>query len=241
MAIPTTPSAPATTAPATTDASRPARASMIAAAERIVAERGLSAMSLRVVQQESGQRNKSAAQYHFGSRDGLIEAVLTTRMAEVNERRAQLLVEIPADGSTDSGTVIRQLVEALIRPVAEQTVMRPESAWARFVVQAGNDPTVAETVRRSVEGEPYRELVDRLGAAMAQVPTPLRRLRIDRAVGLVFTSLAAGEHARDAGRSSSTDRGQIDLTARIEDLIDATTALLAAAPSATTLAALRDT
>ena len=207
---------------------------MITAAERIVAERGLTAMSLRVVQQESGQRNKSAAQYHFGSRDGLIEAVLVTRMAAVNERRRALLDSIEHQPTDE--TALRPLVEALVRPVAEQTVMLPESCWARFVVQAGNDPGVAEVVRRRVEGEPYRELVERLGAAMTGVPEPLRRLRVERAVGVVFASLAAGEQARDLGLPTA-----VGLDCRIEDLIDATVALLAAPPSSATLAALDGT
>ncbi len=197
------------------DAAAPARRSMIAAAERIVAERGLTAMSLRVVQQESGQRNKSAAQYHFGSRDGLIEAVLATRMAEVNERRREMLDAI-------EGRALRPLVEALVRPVAEQTVMLPESYWARFLLQAGNDPAVAEVVRRRIEGEPYRDLVERLSAAMVDVPDPLRRLRVERAVGLVFASLAASEQVRDLDLPS-----EVDLECRIEDLIDAAVALLA--------------
>ena len=229
---------------------------MITTAERIVAERGLTAMSLRVVQQESGQRNKSAAQYHFGSRDGLIEAVLATRMAAVNERRRAMLdsIEHPtaatrttgdraaadptaadstaADPTADDG-VLRPLVEALVRPVAEQTVMLPESCWARFVVQAGNDPGVAEVVRRRVEGEPYRELVERLVAAMSGVPERLRRLRVERSVGVVFASLAAGELDRDVGAPDP-----LGLECRIEDLIDATVALLAAPPSGATLAAL---
>ncbi len=217
----------------------PARMSMIEAAERIVAERGLTAMSLRVVQQESGQRNKSAAQYHFGSRDGLIEAVLVTRMAAVNERRRAMLDAIstdPTDGADPSSTALRPLVEALVRPVAEQTVLRPESCWARFVVQAGNDPAVAEVVRRRVEGEAYRELVERLGAAMSAVPEPLRRLRVERAVGVVFASLAADESVRDRALPTSVHQ-----ECRIEDLIDATVALLAAPPSSATIAALDGT
>lgn len=208
-----------------TDA-RPARASMIAAAERIVADRGLTAMSLRVVQQESGQRNKSAAQYHFGSREGLIEAVLTTRMAPVNERRRAMLDALEHDD-------LRSLVEALIRPVAEQTVLLSQSSWARFLVQAGNDPAVASVVRRRVESEAYRELVERLVVVTVDVPEALRRLRIGRALGLVFTSLAVCEDERDRGL-----RTPVDLECQIEDLIDSTVALLAAPASAATLAAL---
>ena len=58
-----------------------AREQMIDAAERLASERGLGAMSLRDVMAEAGQRNKSAAQYHFGSREGLVEAVIEARMA----------------------------------------------------------------------------------------------------------------------------------------------------------------
>ena len=88
-------------------------------------------------------------------------------------------------------------------------------------------------MRRRVEGEPYRELVERLGAAMTGVPEPLRRLRVERAVGVVFSSLAAGEQTRDLGLPT-----EVGLECRIEDLIDATVALLAAPPSSATLAAL---
>ena len=58
---------------------------MIDAAERLAAERGMAAMSLREVQAAAGQRNKSAAQYHFGSRAGLIEARSCERFAVLRD------------------------------------------------------------------------------------------------------------------------------------------------------------
>lgn len=204
-----------------------ARTLMIAAAERIVAERGLGAMSLRVVQQESGQKNKSAAQYHFGSRDGLVEAVITTRMAQVNGRRREMLDAASGD--------LRSLVVALVRPAAELTVLRSESYWARFLLQAGNDPAVEQIVRRNVQGEAYHDLLRRVGELMGAVPVELRRVRIDRALGLVFASLAAGEAARDAGSPRT-----IDTDSAIEDLVDCTMALLTSPASPQTLAALSE-
>lgn len=217
-----------------------ARMRMIATAERIVAERGLSAMSLRTVQQESGQRNKSAPQYHFGSRDGLIEAVVVTRMSAVNGRRRELLDQV-------DGEPTRALVEALVLPLAEQTVLRPTSHWARFVVQAGSDPSVADVVRRRVEGEPFRELVTRLSHDVAGVPDALRVSRVERAVGLVFLALAAMERDRDTvtALGSSPDplgveqtRALVEPAVLVEDLVDCTVALLATTPSPATLAAL---
>ena len=105
-----------------------ARDQMIAAAERLAVERGLGAMSLREVQLVSGQRDKSAAAYHFGSREGLIEAVVAARMGPVNERRLAVLAGLdPAPGAAP----LADLVAALVVPLAEHTVGRPGSRWAR--------------------------------------------------------------------------------------------------------------
>ena len=91
---------------------------MIDAAERLVAERGLAALTLRDVQTEAGQANKSAAQYHFGSREGLLAAVVESRMRPAGERRRELLDTIDLDANPPT---MRALVEALVLPLAEQT------------------------------------------------------------------------------------------------------------------------
>ena len=71
---------------------------MIDAAERLIAERGLGALSLREVATTAGQRNHSAVQYHFGSRAGLVEAVFDTRMTPIDARRAEMLVGLERSG-----------------------------------------------------------------------------------------------------------------------------------------------
>lgn len=167
---------------------------MISAAERLVAERGLSAMSLREVQSLSGQRNKSAAQYHFGSREGLIEAVVRMRMGQVNERRAELLAAIdPARPSATSTEALAPLVDALVRPLVELSIHQRDSHWARFVLQCWMDPLLSVVVQASVEGAAYRELRDRLADSLTHVPAPRRDRRIDQAIGVVFLALAAAE------------------------------------------------
>ncbi|MHB1138313.1 MAG: TetR/AcrR family transcriptional regulator [Microthrixaceae bacterium] len=210
---------------------RSGRDAMIDAAERLVAEQGLAAMSLREVQVLAGQRNKSAAQYHFGTRDGLIEAVLLTRMAPVNDRRHELLDAAVAQSPTPT---TRQLVEALVRPVAEHTILSPRpSHWARFLLQCSSDPTLSEVVRRSVEGQAYRQLHQLLLESLDHVPPPLRSRRVDHAVGLLFMSLAATEERR---RSLTTL--DVPVETQVEDLIDTCVGLLAAPPSPHTLATL---
>lgn len=209
-----------------------AREEMIDAAERIAVERGLAAMSLREVQAASGQRNKSAAQYHFGSREGLIEAVVTARMAPVNESRLARLADLDATGGSPT---VRQLVEVLVEPLAEHTLGTTGSRWARFVAQGLADPAVAAVVQRCFAGRSYREVHGRLVAAVGDLPEPLRARRVAQVVGLVVLTLAEAEGRSPAGRRALPD------AAVVADLVDACVGLLTAPPSAATTAELAAT
>ncbi|MEZ5229820.1 MAG: TetR family transcriptional regulator [Acidimicrobiales bacterium] len=123
---------------------------MIEAAERIAAEEGLGAMSLRAVQAAAGQRNKSAAQYHFGSREGLIERIVVHRMGPINERRVEMLGTLPDEAT------LADLVEVFVRPTAEAEFLSGRRAtWARFVIAGTADPTVADVVQVH-QGEGFR-------------------------------------------------------------------------------------
>ena len=209
-----------------------AREQMIDAAERIAAEQGLGAMSLRSVQAASGQRNKSAAQYHFGSRDGLIEAVVASRMGPVNERRLELLATLDARPTEPT---LRDLATALVVPLAEHTVATPGSRWARFLAQGLADPALSAVVRRNLEGRSYRAVRTRAVAALDHLPTPQRERRLDHAVALLVTSLASTE-----AQLATTGSAPLPLAELVAEMVEICTAVLAApvaAPVAAPLAA----
>ncbi|MFV0258464.1 MAG: TetR family transcriptional regulator [Acidimicrobiales bacterium] len=193
---------------------------MIDAAERLAAEEGLGAMSLRAVQTAAGQRNKSAAQYHFGSREGLIEAVIIERMRPINQRRADLLADL---GET---ATVSELVDTLARPLVEAVLRPEESYWARFVMAAFTDPTVADVVRRSLEGQAYRTAHDQLLERLDHLPAERRRRRLDSAVALLFVSLAVVE--RRAADEAAGPTGSAPLEAVIHELVTVCTAVLEA-------------
>lgn len=182
-----------------------AREQMIDAAERLASERGLGAMSLRDVIAAAGQRNKNAARYHFGSREGLIEAVIEARMAPVNVRRLELLEAL------GSPATVRDLAEVLVRPLAEVVIGERESRWARFLLQGWSDPSVEGIVQRSFAGSGYR----RVRALLSELDVPARR--VDQAVGLLVLTLAGWE----AGARPSLSR-----TGLVDDLVDVCTAVL---------------
>lgn len=182
-----------------------ARDQMIDAAERLASERGLGAMSLRDVMAAAGQRNKNAARYHFGSREGLIEAVIEARMGPVNERRVALLQALASPAS------VRELSEVLVRPLVEVVVGERGSQWARFLLQGWSDPSVEDVVRRSFAGSSYRQVRSML------LELGVSARRVDQAVGVLVLTLAGWE----AGRRPSLSR-----TALVDDLVDVCTAVL---------------
>jgi AcrR family transcriptional regulator len=203
-----------------------ARTQMLDAAERIAVEQGLAAMSLRAVQAASGQRNKSAAQYHFGSREGLIEALVANRMGPINERRLTLLDALDARGPEPG---LRDLVEVLTVPLAEHSLDPAGSCWARFLVQGFADPALSTVVRHRFEGRPYQEVRRRLANALTQLPADLRARRADQATGMIVAGLASAE----AGHTT-----YLSPAAQVADLIDIATAVLEAPASTATLALL---
>lgn len=89
---------------------------LIRAAERLFAQRGSDAVSLRDIIAASGATNASAVHYHFGDRRGLVRAVLAKHAVEVERRRHDLLDAYEARGEED----VRALAAALVRPLAAE-------------------------------------------------------------------------------------------------------------------------
>lgn len=160
---------------------------MIDAAERLVAERGLAALTVQAVQDAAGQRNKSAVQYHFGGRQGLVNALVAARMAPTNERRTAMLLALGPEAST------RDLVEVLVVPLVESVLGRRPSYWARFLVQAIGDPTTGLAALAAVDDGPLHLTQARLAARLDHLPEATRTLRVQSAFAYAGVVLAAFE------------------------------------------------
>lgn len=164
-----------------------AAARMIDAAERLVAERGLAALTVQAVQGAAGQRNKSAVTYHFGGRQGLVNALMAERMRPADVRRTSMLLAAGDEPST------RQLVEALVVPLVESVIARQPSYWARFLLQAIGDPATSMAALAAVDSQALKSAQSRLEARLDHVPPPLRTLRVQSIFGYTSVVLAAYE------------------------------------------------
>lgn len=86
------------------------------AAEKLFGQNGFDATSLRDITAEA-QVNLAAVNYHFQSKESLIDAVIVRRLEPVNRRRMEML---DAAGASPS---LEEIIEAFVSPVLEADVL----------------------------------------------------------------------------------------------------------------------
>lgn len=93
---------------------------LIAAAERLFTAKGVENVKLVDVNREAEQKNRNAAQYHFGDRIGLLNAVLDRHTNQIAVQRREMLDHLDVDGAS-----LRDLVDILVLPFAEHVASDP--------------------------------------------------------------------------------------------------------------------
>src|SRR6266566_6224074 len=125
------------------------------AAAVLMDERGVDNVTLQDISQASGHRNRSAVQYHFGSRAAVIRAVMSRTMDPIDAERNMLLDHLESTGATLN---TRSVLEVVVRPLARQ-LRTPEGRryfrigaqlinHPRFITDAGETITVNTSIAR---------------------------------------------------------------------------------------------
>jgi AcrR family transcriptional regulator len=86
-------------------------------AERLFAEHGIEATSLRIITRDAGV-NLAAVNYHFQSKEALMHAVIARRLDPINQQRLAMLDTCEAEAAGAPVPLI-QLLDALLRPIFE--------------------------------------------------------------------------------------------------------------------------
>lgn len=119
------------------------------AAERLFAERGIDAVSLRTINAEAGY-SVAALHYHFGDRDGLIRALLARAQPAMFQQRAVMVSDLEAQAHPTVESIAEALVAPLTAGMAEH--FRASVAKLRFLVRLSFDrsPYLAQILDDSV-------------------------------------------------------------------------------------------
>lgn len=170
--MPTSSPSPHDTAAQANEPGGDTKSSLLDAAESLIAEKGVARASLRAITQLA-KANLAAANYHFGSKEGLVRAVVRRHLRPMNAQRLELLDEVLAEAG-DEGPELEPLVRAFIGPVVRYgTELRGRR---RHIARLfGRAMTQHDETLRSVILEELQEVIQRFVDAFAEALPHLER------------------------------------------------------------------
>lgn len=132
---------------ATREKSRRTRDSVLAAAERLFAQKGFEGASMRDIT-SAAKVNLSVAYYYFEDKEDLLLAVIEKYVFPVMEKERELLAKAKAAAGESGAIPARRLVEALILPRMMQVSETAHQLMALLFVRRG---ALAQRVISSLE------------------------------------------------------------------------------------------
>ncbi|MEC8999273.1 MAG: hypothetical protein VYC56_03205 [Actinomycetota bacterium] len=176
------------------------RSRLLVEAERRFAEVGIWQAATGDIVRAAGQRNSSALTYHFGSRQGVLDAVLAEHGNPIDVRRGELLAELGADAD------VRAVVSALVRPMTAVLSQERGRRYVRIVAQLADR---FSTWRRPPEGVDHTHLSRALTLLADQAvgsDEATREARLVAMIQLMTASLAARAGELDHGQREHGER-----------------------------------
>ncbi|MCA6109802.1 TetR/AcrR family transcriptional regulator [Bradyrhizobium cenepequi] len=185
-------------------ASDQTRTAILAAAERLYADRGFGDVTLRDIVAEANV-NLAAVNYHFGSKDELIAELFVTRSIQLNRERLRLLQAAEEDGGG------RASVDAVLRALVGPTLrgcLGPEnqrSTAARFMIRVSIESVPPIRRIRNREIDHLRKFI---AAMRRSLPG---HSDVELYWGLHFALAMAQQTVRDSERLTKLSEGKCDV------------------------------
>ena len=161
------------------------------AAERLFASDGFEATSLRAITAEA-RVNLAAVNYHFQSKEALVEAVIERRLGPVNHQRLALLDAYEAEAA-GAPVPLEKIVDAFLRPVLEMV----GSHAHEFVPLIGRLYTEPGEFAERIYKQQFEHLAQRFIPAFQRALPDLPRVelswRLHFAIGALAHTMGAGK------------------------------------------------
>ncbi len=166
------------------------------AAETLFVAGGFESMSMRQITSAAGV-NLAAVNYHFGSKDALIQAVLSRRLDPLNEQRLAMLDTFEA--ALGDRLTCEHVLVAMFLPAVR--IYRSDAPFAdRYLHFLGRAYTDPSPVVRDFINTHYIQILGRFFSAFQQTLPELERhdlgFRLNFAMGALASILAAGNTQR---------------------------------------------
>lgn len=192
-------------------ASTPER--ILLAAERLFAERGIDAVSLREINAAAGA-NSAAAHYHFGSKEAVLQELFALRARPIARRREELLAKVKPDRS--GRPVLEDVLRAFLRPALEAMHTAEGSAFTMLRARMAFE---REDVRRAALSQAFDHSSQLVLRALAQALPGLKprdlQWRFHFVMGaMVYTMASPGRLEAIAGLDTTNSKAALDQLVR---------------------------
>ena len=179
------------------------RARLLAEAEGQFAEVGIWQAAMGDIVRAAGQRNASALTYHFGSREGVLDAILAEHGNPIDAHRGEMLSMVHLD--PDAPADIRSLVSALVRPMTTVLADSRGRRYVRIVAQLSDRFPAWQEVPEGVDQAHLTDALVRLEARADGPDASIRTARLGARIRLMTSSLAARAVVLDSGTTPTLD------------------------------------
>ena len=182
---------------------------LLDAAEKLFAENGFEATSLRQITNAAGA-NLAAVNYHFGSKDGLIAAVFQRLVRPVNAERLRMLDEAQANGRRPT---LEAIVRAFVTPPFRFRHLHGETERALRLygrTHAASDSSIHAIFVQQFDSV-RRRFGESLAQALPELPETELHWRMHFLIGTMAQTMADPERLR-ALSAGACDPDDIDAT-----------------------------
>lgn len=201
---------------------RDTRLALVRAGEHLFARQGVDGARTADIRRAAGQQNESALHYHFGSRQGLLLAIVRKHLEATEPARREALAAATA-GAAPPATAA--LVGALVTPDAERLHSEDGRDYLRIIAQiAGFAGIQHGPVRLPVTGSALERVLELLVASVSlRVAEAVARERVAAVIGFLTFALADRARRLDLGDAAlpAHDEFTADLTAMLAGALGA--------------------
>ena len=183
------------------------RTRILDAAEELFMLQGFGGTSMRTLTAKASV-NLAAVNYHFGSKDALIEAVFRRRLDPMNTARIAALETLEAAGTPDADAIIRAFVGASLRMLEDA-----KGGGRNFIRLLGRTYTEPAKGIRHLIGQMYAPTMQRYKAALERALPQMPREELVWRMHFMFGTLAY--------TLAATDTVQLIAGSKPEDRYDA--------------------
>lgn len=199
------------------------RSRLIAEAERLFADQSIWRVRVQDIVAAAGQRNSSALTYHFGSRQGVLDAILSDHGEPIDRERGEVWAKQGDDGTS-------ALVQALIQPLTRRLSTASGRCYLRIVAQLSAEFTRWDLDPTHVPAN-LNAILRLLRNGALAADKAQRDERVLGMIQLMTASLAERARRIEAGDPLDTDEGVY-----AANLVDMLTGIIEAPVRAATMA-----